>query len=104
MEKLSEIGNDLKVGSNAVWLFWKHFGQLLVYAGSIGTVTFEEEEKKSIPEEDLSEIEGRYFKLKFKNKNPVQDIEFTTPIDETLIGQDSSETESLFFDDSEQMR
>ena len=42
-------------------------------------------------------------KLKFKNPNPIQhpsSLEYTTPIDETLLGQDSNETESLFFDDS----
>ena len=61
--------------------------QLLVQIGSVGTITFEEE-RQVFPEEKLSDIDGRYLKLKFKNPHPVKSPslpENLTPIDDTLI-------------------
>ena len=61
--------------------------QILVQIGSAGTISFDEE-RQVLPEEKLSDIEGRYLKLKFKNPHPVNNpssLENLTPIDETLI-------------------
>ena len=102
MEKLSQISSDVQVGTTAAYNFWKHVAQLLVEMGSIGTIKFEEE-RKSFPEEQLSDIKGRYFKLKFKNPNPIRNtgpLEYLTPIDETLLGQDGTDTDTFFIDDS----
>ena len=60
-----------------------------------------------MPEEQLADIEGKYLKLKFKNPTPARHpgpLDYTTPIDETLLGQDSTDADSLVFDDSMKMR
>ena len=62
MEKLSQIGDDIQVAASSTYIFWKHVMQLLVEIGSVGTITFEEE-RQVIPEEKLSNIDGRYLKL-----------------------------------------
>ena len=86
MEKLSEINDDYQTASNAAINFFKHAGQLLVQMGSLGNIRFEEE-RKTIPEERLSDLEGRYLKLTFKNPNPIRNPgppKYLTPIDEKL--------------------
>ena len=106
MEKITEIGGDISELSEIAISFWKHIGQLLIEVGSAGAITFDEE-RKEIPEEQLSEIQGKYLKLKFKNPTPVRHskpLDYSTPIDEILLGQDSTDAESVFFDDSKQMR
>ena len=86
--------------------YFKHFAQLLVEIGSIGTIQFEEE-RKTIPEDRLPDIEGRYLKLRFKNPNPIIQRgaqKFITPDDSKLLAQDVHESEALIFDDNLQMQ
>ena len=106
MDKISEIGGDISELSETAISFWKHVGQLLIEVGSAGAITFDEE-RKEMPEEQLSEIQGKYLKLKFKNPTPVrgpEPLDYSTPINETLLGQDSTDADPLFFDDSKQMQ
>ena len=55
MEKLSELGGDIQELSAIAVQFWKHIGQLLIEVGSAGSITFDEE-RKEMPEEQLSDI------------------------------------------------
>ena len=67
MEKLSEIGQDIAVGAKATFHFWKHVFQLLIELFTFGYVHFEKE-KEGFREEKLSQVKGKYLKLKFKDK------------------------------------
>ena len=106
MEKLSEIGDDIQLTAGATYQFWKHVMQLMIHIGSLGKISFETE-RASVPEEKLQDIEGKYFKLKFKNPQPnlgPGSTEYITPIEDTLIVHEVDQTDALFIEDGKVMQ
>ena len=69
MDKIGAIGNDIYIGANATYAFWKHIFQLLLELGTFGYLQFELEREK-ISESSLKDINGRYLKFKPKIRIP----------------------------------
>ena len=122
MEKLGEIGVDIETGARATYNFWRHVFQLLIELFSFGYIHFEKD-KEVFREQKLSEVQGTYLKLKFKNppaesvapEQPWFDMEKwtsdqnlgqegeLTPMENTMVNQDIFDgSDGLFIENSQQ--